>query len=45
MAEESLGDRFDIRVFHDRVLADGSVTLPMLRTNISAWIATTPARN
>ena len=45
MAEEALGDSFDIRVFHDRVLADGSVTLPMLRTNISAWIATTPARN
>ena len=45
MSEESLGDRFDIRVFHDRVLADGSVTLPMLRTNIVAWIATTPTKN
>jgi uncharacterized protein (DUF885 family) len=45
MAEEALGDSFDIRVFHDRVLADGSVTLPMLRTNIVAWIATTPVSN
>ncbi len=45
IAEESLGDSFDIRVFHDQVLANGSVTLPMLRTNVTAWIATTPVRN
>jgi uncharacterized protein (DUF885 family) len=44
VAEEALGENFDIREFHDRVLADGSVTLPMLRTNIAAWIATTPVR-
>lgn len=38
-AERVLGAQFDIREFHDRLLADGSVTLPMLATNIDAWIA------
>lgn len=37
-AEEQLGDDFDIRAFHDRVLADGGVTLPMLGASIEAWI-------
>lgn len=39
MAEERLGDRFDIRAFHDRVLADGAVSLPMLAQSIERWIA------
>jgi uncharacterized protein (DUF885 family) len=34
MAKQRLGDRFDIRQFHDRVLENGTVTLPMLRANI-----------
>ena len=38
-AEAKLGDRFDLRAFHDAVLADGAVTLPILRGNIEAWIA------
>jgi len=38
MAEERLGDRFDIREFHDRVLEDGGVTLPMLREKIEGWV-------
>lgn len=38
-AERRLGDDFDIKAFHDRVLADGAVTLPMLRANVEAWIA------
>jgi len=38
MAEERLGPAFDVRSFHDRVLADGGVTLPMLRDAIEAWI-------
>jgi uncharacterized protein (DUF885 family) len=38
MAKDSLGDRFDIRQFHDRVLENGTVTLPMLRENITRWI-------
>ena len=37
-AEDSLGDDFDIRVFHDRILEHGGVTLPMLGANIESWI-------
>jgi uncharacterized protein (DUF885 family) len=38
-ARTALGPRFDIREFHDRVLEDGNVTLPMLRQKIEQWIA------
>lgn len=38
-AEQALGEDFDIREFHDRILANGGVTLPMLGTTIDAWIA------
>jgi uncharacterized protein (DUF885 family) len=37
MAEERMGESFDIREFHDRVLEDGTVPLPMLRAKIDAW--------
>lgn len=38
-AEETLGDSFDIREFHDRVLENGTIPLPTLRTYIESWIA------
>ncbi len=38
LAEERLGDRFDVRVFHDRILEDGSVPLELLREKIEAWV-------
>jgi uncharacterized protein (DUF885 family) len=38
-AERELGAKFSIREFHDRVLEDGAVTLPMLRSKIESWIA------
>ena len=38
-AELALGEAFDIRDFHDRILANGGVTLPMLGATIDAWIA------
>lgn len=38
LAEARLGDDFDIRQFHDRVLENGAITLPMLEAAVSAWI-------
>lgn len=40
-AEEALGKRFDIREFHDRVIAQGGVTLPIVAADIEAWIEDT----
>lgn len=38
-AEAALGEDFDIREFHDRVLENGTIPLQFLRTHIEAWIA------
>ena len=38
-AEAELGPKFDVRAFHDAVLAQGSVPLPVLETEIRAFIA------
>ena len=38
LAEAELGAGFDIRAFHDRVLENGNVTLPMLEDSVFAWI-------
>ena len=38
-AEAALGDRFDLRAFHDTVLSTGSVPLPVLRKRIERFIA------
>jgi uncharacterized protein (DUF885 family) len=32
------GDAFDIRQYHNQVLKNGTVTLPMLRTQIENWL-------
>jgi uncharacterized protein (DUF885 family) len=37
-AEHELGDAFDLRAFHDRVLGFGESTLPMLTESVNAWI-------
>ncbi len=37
-AEAALGERFDIREFHDRVLANSSLALPVIEREIRAWI-------
>jgi uncharacterized protein (DUF885 family) len=39
LAEERLGDRFDIKGFHDAVLGSAAVSLPVLGSNVEAWIA------
>jgi uncharacterized protein (DUF885 family) len=44
LAKDSLGQRFDIRQFHDRVLENGTVTLPMLRANVMKWITSSKGR-
>ena len=38
-AEQALGAAWDPRAFHDVVLEDGTVPLPMLRTKVERWIA------
>ena len=37
-----LGDRFDIRGFHDALLGSGSVPMPTMHRLINAWIANAP---
>ncbi len=37
-ARSALGADFDIRDFHDVVLADGDLPLPMLEARVDAWI-------
>jgi uncharacterized protein (DUF885 family) len=36
-AQKSMGDRFDIKSFHDRVLEDGAVPLTFLKQKIATW--------
>lgn len=38
-AEAAHGDRFDIRAFHDRLLAIASSALPVIEQEMRAWIA------
>jgi uncharacterized protein (DUF885 family) len=38
-AEAELKGRFDLKAFHDVVLADGAVSLDALRTTVETWVA------
>ena len=38
MAKEKLGDKFDIREYHDVVIASGPVPLNILEERVEAWI-------
>jgi uncharacterized protein (DUF885 family) len=38
-AEEELGDKFDIRAFHDKVLENGSIPMATLDRLVKAWVA------
>ena len=37
-AEEKLGDKFDIKEFHDKCLENGSIPLNLLEKNINTWL-------
>ncbi|HYN19505.1 MAG TPA: DUF885 domain-containing protein, partial [Thermoanaerobaculia bacterium] len=37
-ATKELGDRFDVRAFHDQVLGNGALPLGVLEANIRAWV-------
>jgi uncharacterized protein (DUF885 family) len=39
-AEAELGDRFDIRAFHEAILANGPLPLDILEREVTAWIDT-----
>jgi uncharacterized protein (DUF885 family) len=43
-AEAELGTDFDIRVFHDTVLGNGGVTLPVLERQVEAYVAAERAK-
>ncbi len=40
LAENELADKFDVRDFHDVVLRNGSLPLPLLETNVRDYIKT-----
>jgi uncharacterized protein (DUF885 family) len=39
LAETELGDKFDIRAFHDQILTNGSLPLALLEELTKDWIA------
>lgn len=44
MAEDALGDAFDVRVFHDEVLRSGALPLSVLEARIQAWVQRSQAQ-
>ncbi|MEO6198324.1 MAG: DUF885 domain-containing protein [Sphingomicrobium sp.] len=44
LSEKQLGDKFDVRRFHDAVLGQGSIPLDTLEAQIKAWIEAEKAR-
>lgn len=44
LAQDELKSDFDIREYHNQVLKQGAVTLPMLRSQVETWIENKKAR-
>jgi uncharacterized protein (DUF885 family) len=38
MAKQELGDDFDIRAFHDKILGNGALPLRVLETHVGEWV-------
>jgi uncharacterized protein (DUF885 family) len=38
-AKSALGNKFDVRRFHDALLAEGALPLDQLEAHMTAWIA------
>ena len=43
-AEKQLGDRFDIRAFHDQIIDEGALPMDMLESRTKEWIAEQKAK-
>ena len=43
-AEKELGDKFDVRAFHEQVLGSGALPMAVLEAKIERWIAAGKAR-
>jgi uncharacterized protein (DUF885 family) len=43
-AQQALGDRFDLRAFHDQVVDSGALPLDLLEQRIDSWIAQTKSQ-
>jgi uncharacterized protein (DUF885 family) len=43
-AEEKLGDKFDIKGFHDQILTSGSLPMAVMEQKIARWIAIESAK-
>jgi uncharacterized protein (DUF885 family) len=44
LAEEQLGEQFNIKQFHSRILENGSLPLPMVEKSVLAWIDETKSQ-
>ncbi len=44
-AEETLGDQFDIRDFHDVLLGGGALPMPLLEARVDNWISEQQGQN